>query len=177
MNTFLLVYEFHYNSIEIDEIQLLVSFCVSQTAFQCNNQFCYKTDDFHFHFRTFYLTFIYILLKKPFRLDKFPFWFRYVYDTFILILSELDLSNLLIFINYIYPCIQFTLEVKEDNSLPCLDVLVSMHSDRFSTSGYRKSFSVPLPPRVLSNHRPKKKKCLFIFLFLGRYTFVLLLLL
>ena len=67
--------------------------------------------------------------------------------------------------NSIDPCIQFTLEIENDNPLPFLDVLVSKDIDRFSTTVFRKSFSVSLPPHALSNHPPQQKMAAF-------YTYV-----
>ena len=68
-------------------------------------------------------------------------------------------------VNSVDPCIQFTFEVENDNSLSFLDVLVSKHNNRFSTAVFRKNFAISAPPHALSNHAPSQKIAAF-------YTYV-----
>ena len=70
-------------------------------------------------------------------------------DTFVLVPSITDFSSLLSLVNSIDSCIQFTLEVKNDNSLSFLDVLISKGIDRFPTIVFRKSFLVSFPLHAL----------------------------
>ena len=103
--------------------------------------------------------------EKLFNVHKFPYWFRYVYDTFVLFPSNIDFSSLLSLVKPIDSCVQFTLEVQNDNSFSFLDVLIFKDIDRFSTTVFRKSFSVSLPPHIFSNHPPQQKMSAF-------YTYV-----
>ena len=52
-------------------------------------------------------------------------WLRYRDDTFILWPCQEDVQTLLDHVNSIQPSIQFTMEKKQDNKLPYLDVLVT----------------------------------------------------
>ena len=105
--------------------------------------------------------------------------FKKNYSVYIHLLSSLNMwlmlsfqacpilifSILLLLINSIDSSVQFALAVQKDNSLSFLDVLVSKDIDRFSTTVFRKSFSVSLPPHALSNHLPQQKMAAF-------YTYV-----
>ena len=65
-------------------------------------------------------------------------WFRYVDDTFTLFESK---NNALQFLQYLNSCqvnIKITIEFKENNVIPFLDVLIKRHNHTFSTSIYRK---------------------------------------
>jgi hypothetical protein len=133
--------EFHYSSIEIDELSNLVELCLRQTAFVFNGEFYSQDDGLPMGSPLSPLLcdiYMYYFEEKLFGVYKFPYWFRYVDDTFVLVSSTADISSLLSLINSIDPCIQFTYEMENNNSLPFLDVLVSKHSDRFSTTVFRK---------------------------------------
>ena len=82
-------------------------------------------------------TYMHYFEEKLLILCKFPHWFGYVDDTFVLIPSNTDFSSLLSLVNLIDRCIQFTMEVENDDSLSFLDVLVSKDIDRFSTTVFR----------------------------------------
>ena len=86
---------------------------------------------------------------------------RHVDANFVLVPSSTDFSNLLSFVSLIDSSIQFTLEVENDNSLSFLYILVSKDIDRFSTTVFRKLFSVSLHPHALSNHLPQQKMAAF----------------
>ena len=97
-----------------------------------------------------------------FQLVKFPFYVRYVDDCFVLLdLSQSDLDGILSIINSIDPCIQFTYEVEINNSLSFLDVKVTRDDNKFSTTVYRKPFSVSLPPHKDSCHPPSQRIAAF----------------
>ena len=79
--------EFHYSSIEIEEILSLVHLCVRQTAFVFNGVFYSQIEglgmgsplspllcDIYMHY----------FEEKLFSVHKFSHWFRYVDDTFVL---------------------------------------------------------------------------------------------
>ena len=65
-------------------------------------------------------------------------WLRYVDDTFILWPHQEDVQILLDHVNSIRPSIQFTMEKKQDNKLPVLDVLLTRTEQGFRSSVYRK---------------------------------------
>ena len=114
----------------------------------------------------FYFFQIFYFKEKLFIVYKFLHCFRYLDDILVLIASNSDFSSLLCLINSIDPCIHFTLEVENDNSHSFLDVLVSKHIDRFSTTVCRKSFSFSLPPHALTNHPHNQKMAVFyIFIY------------
>lgn len=96
-------------------------------------------------FFVFYVILICILSNKSFSVCVNFFSGTDMLMIYILIPSNLDLSILLTLVNSVDPKIQFTLEVEENNSLLFLDVLVSKHSDRYSTAGYRNLYAVSLP--------------------------------
>ena len=99
--------------------------------------------------------------EKIFSAYKFPHWFRHVDDAFVLVPFNTNFSSLLSLLSSIDRCIQFPMEVENDNSLSFLVVLVSKDIDQFSTTVFRKSFPVCLPPHVLSNHPPHQKMAVF----------------
>ena len=69
--------------------------------------------------------YMYYFEEILFSVHKFPDRFRYVDDTFVLVPSNTDFFSLLCLVNLIDNCIQFTLEVENDNPLLFLNVLVS----------------------------------------------------
>ena len=109
--------------------------------------------------------YIHYFEEKLLSVYKFPYWFRYVDDTFILVPSNTDFSSLLSVVNLIDCCIQSILEIENNNSLSFLDALVSKCIDQFTTTGFKKSFTVSLPPHVLFNKSPHQKIAAF-------YTYV-----
>ena len=66
-------------------------------------------------------------------------WLRYIDDTFILWPHQEDVQILLDHVNSIQPSIQFSMEKKQDNKLPFLDVLVTRTEQGFRSSVYCKS--------------------------------------
>ena len=58
-------------------------------------------------------------------------------------------------LNPIDRCVQFTSEVKNDNSLSFPETLVSKHIDQFLMIVLRKSFSISR--HAFSNHPPQQK--------------------
>ena len=81
--------------------------------------------------------------------------------TFILLPYNTDFSCLLFSVNSIERCIQFSFKSKIDNFLSVLEILISKHIDWFSTTVLSKSFSVFLPPHVLSNYTSQQKMAAF----------------
>ena len=112
--------------------------------------------------------------EKLFSVHKFPLWFRCVDDTFVLVPSNTDFSSLLSLVSLINSCIQFTLEVENNNSVSFLDVLVSKGFDRFSATVFRKSFSVSLPPHALYKQSSSlTEKVCFLYLHLSCFIYLL----
>ena len=86
-------------------------------------------------------------------------WFRYVDDTFVVWNEGRDkLLDFLEHLNSIRPCIQFTMELEEDRKLPFLDVMVTRHDDRLSTSVYRKKTHTDRYIHFSSNHHDRVKR-------------------
>ena len=158
------LHEFHYSDIEIREILSLTKLCVENTAFVFNGSFYTQTDGLAMgNPLSPILCDIYMHYFEEVLLSKFNFkcWLRYVDDTFVLVDKNFDRSQLLSLVNSIDPCIQFTHEEESNNKLSFLDVLVSKNGSVFSTSVFRKPFSVSMPPHVNSSHPWQQKVSAF----------------
>ena len=113
-------------------------------------------------FHPFLQTFTCTILKNFLSL----FWTRYVDDTFTLIDTSLqNVDHILQTMNSIDINIQFTYEIENIGVLPFLGTLFSCTDEGFSTSVYRKIFTVSLPPHSRSCHPTSQKMATF-------YTFV-----
>ena len=67
------------------------------------------------------------------------FWYRYVDDTFTMFDSKDTANEFLRYLNSRHSSIKFTIEFKQDNEIPFLDILVKRCPDNsFMTSVYRK---------------------------------------
>lgn len=85
------------------------------------------------------------------------FWTRYVDDTFVILKrgQEMQLQAQL---NSVFPEIQFTIEIEQDNCLPFLDVLVARRDDgTLETSVYRKPTHTDNMLHAASNHPTSHK--------------------
>ena len=85
-------------------------------------------------------------------------WLRYVDDTFILWPSQKDVQTLLDHVNSIRSSKQLTMEKKQDNKLPFLDVLVTRTEQGFRSSVYRKPTFTRQYFNFNSHHRYNVKK-------------------
>ena len=65
-------------------------------------------------------------------------WLRYVDDIFATISDRQHAESVLNYLNVQHPNIRFTIEHEEDQKLPFLDTCVARHSNRFTTTVYRK---------------------------------------
>jgi hypothetical protein len=65
-------------------------------------------------------------------------WMRYVDDTFVVLRNKEDSKKLLRYLNDQHPNIKFTHEEQENNTLPFLDVLVTIHNKKLISRVYRK---------------------------------------
>ena len=114
-----------------DEIHDLMYFCLNSTAFKWRDNYYQQLQGaamgwplspvianiFMEHFET---TALQTLSQRP------SFWLRYVDDTFVIWPhSRPDLNHFLAHINQHHPSIKFTMETKQNNSIPFLDVLVT----------------------------------------------------
>ena len=80
-------------------------------------------------------------------------WLRYVDDTFILWPHREDVQILLDHVHSIQPSILFTMEKKQDNKLPFLDVLVTRTEQGFRSSVYRTVPQFQLISSIYGNER------------------------
>ena len=72
------------------------------------------------------------------KISKPTVYCRYVDDTFSLFHKETEFQKFLNCLNSLHPSLKFTNEIKTNNSLPFLDVLVTKSNNKFITSVYRK---------------------------------------
>ena len=79
-----------------------------------------------------------ILLDQCSREFRPLYYRRYVDDTFMLFRSKFAAEQFLEFANTIHSNIDFTIEFENDNCLPFLDILVTRHTEHFSTTVFRK---------------------------------------
>ena len=86
-------------------------------------------------------------------------WLCYVDDTFVVWNEGRDkLLDFLEHLNSNRSSIQFTMELEEDRKFPFLDVMVTRHDDRLSTSIYRKKTHTDCFIHFSSNHHDKVKR-------------------
>ena len=67
--------------------------------------------------------------EEFFRVYKFPHWFKYVDDASVPFPSNMESSRTISFVDKINPCIQFTFEVENNDSLSFLGMSVSKHKN------------------------------------------------
>ena len=79
-----------------------------------------------------------ILLDQCSREYRPVYYRRYVDDTFMLFRSKFAAEQFLQFANNIHNNINFTIEFEDNDCLPFLDILVTRHTDNFSTTVFRK---------------------------------------
>ncbi|KAJ8916940.1 hypothetical protein NQ315_013412 [Exocentrus adspersus] len=145
----------------------LLTLCIKTTYFQLENDF-YQQDFgmamgsslspimsniFMEHFEE---TYVKSYINKP------KIWWRYVDDVFSIWPHGQDnLTDFLNFLNNIEPTIKFTLELKENNKLPFLDVMISKNTEinsNFQTNVYRKKTNTNRYLNFNSNHHLSIKK-------------------
>eukprot|EP00117_Sycon_ciliatum_P047445 scpid103206/ scgid33888/ len=86
-------------------------------------------------FANFFLGYCETLIPDEFWPELYT---RYVDDTFSFFTQQDHALTFLERLNSIHPSLQFTMEKETENQLPFLDVLVTRHSNSFSTAIYRK---------------------------------------
>ena len=71
------------------------------------------------------------------------FWYRYVEDTFTMFENKDTANGFLQYLNSRHNSIKFTIDFKQDNEIPFLDILVKRcPNNTFVTSVYRKKTSL-----------------------------------
>ena len=130
--------------IGIDDIILLLEFCLKNTYFSFQGQFFEQVEgcSHGFSCKSYSSQSIYGVLraKSPKHCTPPPrFWCRYVDDTFV-IHKEANKQGFLQHINSVDPAIKFTVEDNKDNgSIPFLDTIVKPEVDgSLSITVYRK---------------------------------------
>lgn len=93
-------------------------------------------------------------------------WRRFVDDTYVIWPHGRDtLPAFLQHLNNISPSIKFTMEIEEDNQIPFLDILISRHNGKLTTTVYRKPTHTNVYLRQNSHHPDNIKlgviKCLY----------------
>nr|VZI09946.1 unnamed protein product [Spirometra erinaceieuropaei] len=92
------------------------------------------------------------LERLVFRSSSSKFWARYVDDTFVVIKRN-DVQDFKVWLNLIFPDIQFTMEEEDNNHLPFLDVNVTrMTNEGIRNTVYRKATNTRRILRFRSNH-------------------------
>ena len=129
---------------EVDDIILLLEFCLKNTYFSFQGQFYEQVEGAAMGspvspiVASLYMEY---LEQKPLSTTPNPpkFWDRYVDDTFV-IHKEANKQSFLQHINSVDPAIRFTVEDnKEDGSIPFLDTIVKPEADgSLSITVYRK---------------------------------------
>lgn len=102
----------------------------------------------------------------PYFSNKKFFWFRYVDDIFALIHKDIEINSVLTFINNLHQNIKFTLELPINNTLPFLDIKISLHNIYPSFSIYRKPTSISSYIHWFSYHDSSVKLATISNLFL-----------
>ena len=130
--------------IDIDDIILLLEFCLKNTYFSFQGQFFEEVEGVAMGYPvspTVANLYMEYLEQKALSTAPHPprFWHRYVDDTFV-IHKEANKQGFLQHINSVDPAIKFTVEDnKEDGSIPFLDTIVKPEVDgSLSITAYRK---------------------------------------
>ncbi|KAK4877055.1 hypothetical protein RN001_009561 [Aquatica leii] len=152
----------------------LTEFCLNNVFFQFNQRY-YKqvqglpmgsplspilAEIFMNNFETSYIT------TNPLFLNNVACWIRYVDDVFYIFKgSNLQINAFLNFLNSIHSRIKFTVEIPLDNSLPFLDLLISIGNDNFIFDIYRKPTTTNQVLPFDSNHPLSHKLTSFYYFF------------
>ena len=130
-------------SMSVNDIILLLEFCLKNTYFCFQGQSFEQVEGVAIGslvspiVANLYMEYLEqkALSTAPYLLG---FWHRFVDDTFV-IHKEVNKQDFLQHINSVDPAIKFTVEDKEDGSIPCLDTIVKPEADGgLSITVYRK---------------------------------------
>lgn len=154
----------------INNILILLNFCLSQDFFVFNNQ-CFKQPDSLIMgscLSPFLADIFMDNLEKNFILTgehpEINFWVRYVDDIFCIINgNETTASNLLNKLNNIHPKINFTLEIENNNKINFLDLTLTNNKTTLKTEFgiYRKPTTTDHVIHNMSNHPHQHKMAAF----------------
>ena len=159
--------EFHFSDIEVSQLIYLTRICISQSVFLFQGEFYNQTDGLAMGnplspiLSEIYMSFFEINLLKC--TNFISTWFRYVDDTFALVKQNTNIDDLISLMNSLDPRIQFTFEKETNNTITFLDVKIQKNHSEFSTTVFRKSFAVQLPPHSKSCHPLSQKMSAFYF--------------
>ena len=126
----------------MEDITLLLEFCLKNMYFSFQGQFHEQVEGATMGSLVIpIIAYLYVEYFEQKALSTTPpprFWCRYVDDTFV-IQMEIHKQYFLQHINSVDPAIQFTVENKEDGTIPFLDTIVKPEADgKLSTTVYRK---------------------------------------
>ena len=141
----------------VNDITLLLEFCIKNTHFSFQDQFCEQVEGAAMGFPVGHIVAnLYMEYLEQKALSTAPhsprFWWKFVDDTFV-IHKEVNKQDFLQHINSVDAAIRFTVEDnKEDGSIPFLDTTVKPEADcSLSITVYRK-------PKQVSMLSPMKTK-------------------
>ncbi|KAK4884497.1 hypothetical protein RN001_000768 [Aquatica leii] len=174
-----LLHHTDFPNIVTEQILSLTKFCLNNMVFQFNNQLYSQTEGlpmgsplspvlaeiFLTNFENKLIS-INVLFKK-----HILFWNRYVDDILCVFTgSDADIEHFLMFLNNLHPRIKFTLEKSVNNTLPFLDLYISINNNSFTYDIYRKPTTTDHVIPFDSNHPMSHKMAAFRFFFNRLFT-------
>jgi hypothetical protein len=154
--------------LQVDDVMELLEVCMKTTYFQFEDKFYQQNDGMAMGSSLSpVVSNIFMEHFEKLAIDTTDLrpavWLRYVEDTFVVWPhGSTRLQEFLHHLNSLRPTIQFTMEVKTNNTLPFLDVLVTKRGLNLSTKVYRKPTHTGRYLNFKSDHlqHVKKRSCL-----------------